>query len=155
MEGEMTLTEFLADRGMTQSALAKLLGVSATHLSLTKSGQKEASFAMRCRFAEHFPGYDVEGFTLTEEEQMLWQAERRQSQGAGPVSVSFAMPESELVETVTKKEVAVDQDLPWIWLVQGKDTVAAFETQEAALLAIARWAVESGLWDLQEIPVRS
>lgn len=150
----MTLTEFLADRGMTQSALAKLLGVSSPHLSLIKSAQKEASFAMRCRFKEHFPDYDVEGFTLSEEEQMLWQADRRKSQGAGPVSVSFAMPESEIDEVVPE-EVAKDQDSTWIWLVQGKDAVAAFETQEAALLTIARWAVESGLWDLQEIPVRS
>ncbi len=150
----MTLTEFLVDRGMTQSALAKVLGISPTHLSLTKSGQKEAGFDMRCRFAEHFPGYEVEGFTLSEEEQMLWQADRRESQGAGPVSVSFAMPESEL-KTMPEEKVAEDQDLTWIWLVQGKDAVAAFETQEAALLAIARWAVESGLWDLQEIPVRS
>mgnify|MGYP001244722499 CR=1 FL=1 len=154
----MTLTEFLADRGMTQSALAKMLGVSSPHLSLIKSGQKEAGFDMRCRFAEHFPGYEVEGFTLSEEEQMLWQADRRESQGAGPVSISFAMPEKQSASVGPiegPEEIIKDSKDQHIWLVQGKDAVAAFETQEAALLAIARWAVESGIWDLQEIPVRS
>lgn len=154
----MTLTEFLVDRGMTQTTLAKMLDISSTHLSLVKSGQKEASFDMRCRFAEHFPGYEVEGFTLSEEEQMLWQADRRKSQGAGPVSVSFAMPEkqSASVDPIEDpKEITKDSHDHRIWLVQGKDVVAAFETQEAALLTIARWAVESGIWDLQEIPVRS
>ncbi len=170
----MTITEFLQDRGMRQKDLADALGVTAQHISAISTDRVDASLKLRYKFAEVFPGYDVDEFELTPEERAEWQRNRK----GGNINSRFAIPtielepepepEAEKVEEEQKTEPEVikplKQELPSdpealkVWTLLGRHSGMAmlFSSRDAAILHLGELTLddEAQGYTLSELPVR-
>ncbi len=160
----MTLAEFLKDRGMTQKSLADKLGVTAGMISGINVGNWGASQKLRYKFAEVFPGYDVDEFELTPEER----AERQRNRKDGSLNSRLAIPAIE-VEPEPEAEKAEEERKPVrlghvraettkVWMLLGRHDGLAmlFSSREAAVLHLGKMMLddESQGYTLSEQPIR-